>query len=126
MNWLKIDVDNLYKWRKRVDRIILPTTIICLTIVALIIILTPFRETVNNMDPILLVLLVISPVFIFMGGGTIAVTILNKIAYKACKFQVKYELYEILQSEVYQYIALGEQAIDGGYPDDEYIENFIF
>ena len=126
MKWLKVDADKVFKWRKRVSKTSLPLVLIYCAIMMIIVAFTPVGDNIFNTSEFTILVIISIPVITIAVAGALAEKILHHIGYKACKIQVEIEVLETMWSETLQRIALREQVADGGYPDDEYLEQFEF
>ena len=126
MKWLEIDVDNMFKWRKRISAWTPIALIAYCGIMMVIFVFSPIGQNMESIDSYIMLLIILGPFFVIAGASLLIEKILGKIEYKAYDFQIKHKLYGILYSELLQYMALNEQVLDCGFPDDEYMEQFRF
>jgi len=126
MKWSKVDADKVFKWRRRVSKTSLPLILIYCAIMMMVVMFTPVGDNMGSISGFTILAIILLPVITIAITSALAEKILHRIGYKACEVQVEIEVLETMWSETLQRIALNEQVADGGYPDDEYLEQFEF
>lgn len=120
MKWLKIDPDRIFRLRITINIIVFIAAFIYLAILIIV-----FNIS-NNANETASGLVMISPFIIGLVSCFISDKVLHHIEYKAGELQMIQFYHRVLYSEALQNTALREQVADGGYCDDEYLEEYSF